>query len=92
MKNLFNFIFFLLSLGLSAQQKGETNPNGPNKFLYPNGKVSSEGVMRDGKPDGYWKTYYLNGKVKSEGNRKEFQLDSIWKFYTEDGKPSLEFS
>ncbi len=59
--------------------------DGYNKLYYPNGKISSEGTIRNGKPDGYWKNYYENGKLKSEGNRKEFKLDSLWKFYTEKG-------
>lgn len=63
-----------------------TNPNGYNKFYYENGKLSSEGWMKDGKPDGYWKNYYKNGKVKIEGNRKNFLLDSIWRFYDEKGR------
>lgn len=63
-----------------------TNPNGYNKFFYENGKISSEGTMKDGKPNGYWKNYYKNGKLKIEGNRRNFQLDSIWKFYDEKGR------
>lgn len=55
------------------------------KFTYPDGTVSAEGIMRDGKPDGYWKNYYPNGILKSEGNRKNFELDSNWKFYDERG-------
>lgn len=62
------------------------------KYYYENGKVSSEGPLRSGKPDGYWKTYHTNGKIKSEGNRKNFQLDSTWKFYNEQGKLSLEYT
>ncbi len=77
------FLFFL-SFGILQSQT--TNPNGYNKFYYENGKLSSEGLMRDGKPDGYWKNYYKNGKLKIEGNRKNFQLDSIWKFYDEKGR------
>ena len=57
--------------------------NGYTKFTYPNGKISSEGMMVNGKPDGYWKTYYVTGVKKSEGNRKNFLLDSIWLFYNE---------
>jgi antitoxin component YwqK of YwqJK toxin-antitoxin module len=92
MKNLLCSLFICIPFLLAAQLKNEVNPNGTNRYFYPNGRVSSEGIMRDGKPDGYWKTYYENGKLKSEGNRKDFQLDSLWRFYTEDGKPSLEFS
>jgi uncharacterized protein len=54
------------------------------RYTYPDGTVSSEGTMRDGKPDGYWKTYYPNGSLKSEGNRVEFKLDSVWIFYRSD--------
>ena len=56
------------------------------QFLFPNGNVSSEGILREGKPDGYWKTYYENGLLKSEGNRLNFSLDSTWMFYFQDGQ------
>lgn len=83
LKSLFVVWLLLVKLGLSAQTN---NPNGFNKFYYENGKLSSEGMMRDGKPDGYWKTYHKNGKLKIEGNRKNFLLDSVWKFYDEKGR------
>ncbi|HSP88457.1 MAG TPA: hypothetical protein VLN45_10015, partial [Ignavibacteriaceae bacterium] len=75
--------FYVLAVILYAQDKVE--PNGYNKFYYENGKLSSEGNMRNGKPDGYWKTYYENGILKSEGNRKDFELDSVWNFYNDTG-------
>ncbi len=75
----FSFITFLFH----AQQNVK---NGFVKFYHENGKVSSEGIMRDGKPDGYWKNFHLNGNIKIEGNRKNFQLDSVWKFYDEKGR------
>ena len=59
--------------------------NGLTKIYYPNGKVSSEGTMRNGQPDGYWKTYFPTGIMKSEGNRKNHLLDSTWIFYNEAG-------
>ena len=58
-------------------------------FNYPNGNISSEGTLRDGKPDGYWKTYYENGQLKSEGNRANFLLDGIWRFFSETGDTTL---
>jgi uncharacterized protein len=83
----------LFALAIHAQPANQpVNPNGYNKFYYDNGKVSSEGPMRDGKPDGYWKTYYETGKIKSEGNRKNFELDSTWKFYNEQGKLMFEYT
>jgi len=66
--------------------------NGYQKFYYPNGKISSEGNIRDGKPDGYWKSYNPNETLKSEGNRKNFELDSIWKFYNDNGKLLVEIN
>jgi antitoxin component YwqK of YwqJK toxin-antitoxin module len=86
-------LFFLLSGQLVFGQKNDTVvKDGYQKFLYPGGKLSSEGLIREGKPDGYWKSYYENGNLKSEGNRKDFELDSIWKFYNEDGKLILGIS
>src|SRR5687768_10347764 len=82
-KFLSSFIPVLIFATASLAQK--TNPNGYNKFFYENGKISSEGYLKNGKPDGYWKNYFPNGKIKIEGNRKNFELDSIWKFYDEKG-------
>jgi uncharacterized protein len=89
-KTLYIFFAVLNAAFMSGQQ---TNPNGYNKFYYENGKLSSEGTMKQGKPDGYWINYYKNGKVKIEGNRKNFLLDSIWKFYDEKGRitKSIEY-
>ncbi len=87
------YIFLIVAPSvLLAQATQNIVPNGYNKFYYDNGKVSSEGPMRDGKPDGYWKTYSQKGVLKSEGNRKNFQLDSVWKFYSEQGKLAFEFN
>ncbi len=84
MKKVAVIVFFLTTVwGLSAQ---DIDPNGFNRFYYPNGNVSAEGNMRDGKPDGYWKNYYEDGTLKSEGNRLYFELDSVWKFYNPDGQ------
>ncbi len=76
------FLILLVSVDFNSQT---TNPNGYNRFLYENGKVSSEGYLKNGKPDGYWKNYYPNGKIKIEGNRKNFKLDSTWRFFSERG-------
>jgi uncharacterized protein len=82
--SLFKIFGFLLLFPVLLV--AQSNPNGYNKFFYENGKISSEGLMKDGKPDGYWKNYHKNGKIKIEGNRKNFLLDSIWKFYDEKGR------
>ena len=88
------FIHILLVLGVVLcilpgemvyAQKNKVNPNGYNKFYYPNGQVSSEGMMRNGKPDGYWITYYVTGIKKSEGKRVNYMLDSTWIFYNQTG-------
>ncbi len=86
------FIFCMsIALVAVAQQPQVVNNDGYNKFYYDNGKVSSEGTLRGGKPDGYWKTYFQSGNMKSEGNRKNFLLDSTWKFYNEEGKLMLTY-
>jgi uncharacterized protein len=45
--------------------------DGYQVFKYPNGTISSEGLMRDGKPDGFWKSYYVTG-VKKSKEREQF--------------------
>ena len=78
-------VFSLLNIynGTSARQ--DTIKDGYNVFYYRTGKISSEGMMKNGKPDGYWKTYYMTGVLKSEGNRKNHLLDSTWIFYNNVG-------
>jgi len=75
-------VIFYSSLITAQTEKQE---DGYYVFKYPNGAVSSEGYIRDGKPDGYWKSYWVTGVIKSEGKRRNFMLDSVWVFYTQTG-------
>jgi antitoxin component YwqK of YwqJK toxin-antitoxin module len=84
------FILGLWHIQLSAQL--EERKNGFVQIFYPNDQVSSEGIMRDGKPDGYWRTYYVTGIIKSEGKRTNFLLDSIWNFYNQSGELTEQIS
>ena len=87
------FVFFISVLVTTdTYAQNERVSDGYVKFYHENGNISSEGVMKEGKPDAYWKTYYENGKIKSEGNRKNFQLDSLWIFYDEEGNTVLEIN
>jgi antitoxin component YwqK of YwqJK toxin-antitoxin module len=76
-------VLMIFSSGLKAQDA--TLKDGYHVFKYPNGVISSEGNIRNGKPDGYWKSYYVTGILKSEGKRTSFLLDSIWVFYDQTG-------
>lgn len=82
MKHAFLLVFLLIMFSLVNGQEGK---DGHTVFYHPNGKVSSEGTMRNGRPDGYWKTYNEQGVLVSEGMRREFLLDSTWTFYSDSG-------
>ena len=88
MKKIIKIDFlFLLLFSSSILLFGQVNmDDGPVKIYYPNGQVSSEGIIKKGKPDGYWKTYYVTGVIKSEGLRSNFSLDSTWRFYNQSGE------
>lgn len=62
------------------------------RFFYPSGELSSEGIMIDGKPQGNWKAFYKNGVLRSEGTRKNENAYGIWKFYTNTGDLEKEIS
>ncbi len=81
------FFFILFVFFYSAGILRSENPDSLEYkiFYYPNGNISSEGYLQDGKPDGYWINYYRSGVKKSEGKRTHFLLDSIWIFYDETG-------
>ena len=63
MRNYFLLVIFFTSLVCVAQEE-EIDRDGYNIFYYPNGQISSEGFMKNGKPDGYWKTYYVTGVLE----------------------------
>jgi uncharacterized protein len=88
-KFILYFLFLLFEISNFGQNKNE---NGYVKFTYPNGNISSEGLMINGKPEGFWKTYYVTGVVKSEGKRENFLLDSIWLFFNELGDTTEKIS
>ena len=74
------FFIFLFS-GQAIAQKDSMKGNEPVRYYFPNGTLSSEGFIKNGKPDGYWKNYNEDGSLKSEGNRIDGELDSLWIFY-----------
>jgi antitoxin component YwqK of YwqJK toxin-antitoxin module len=75
-----SFVFIALK-----SQTGETLKDGYAVFRYPNGTISSEGLIKDGRPEGLWKSYYVTGVKKSEGKRTNFLLDSVWLFFDQAG-------
>jgi len=95
LSKFFQYLFPILLFGLLHTQLSGQGGESDSSFVqifYPNNQVSSEGVMRDGKPDGYWKTYYVTGVIKSEGKRTNFLLDSIWNFYNQTGELTEQIS
>lgn len=91
MKRLFLLMLVIVPAVLVAQQDGGLK-DGLQQFKYPNGNISSEGYIRNGKPDGFWKSYYVTGVLKSEGKRTSFLLDSVWVFYDQAGDTTEKIS
>ena len=85
MEKIYVLIFFSLVCRLSSGQEINALKDGPQVFRYPNGTISSEGLLKNGKPEGFWKSYYVTGVKKSEGRRTNFMLDSVWIFYDQAG-------
>lgn len=76
---------FMLACSLARSQENAVVKDGYQTFTYPNGAISSEGIIKNGRPEGFWKSYYITGIKKSEGRRTNFLLDSIWIFYDQAG-------
>ncbi len=85
MRRIIAFISFLLICNYVSAQENSSGSDGYQIFKYPNGTVSSEGLIKNGKPEGFWKSYYVTGVKKSEGKRTNFLLDSIWIFFDQAG-------
>jgi antitoxin component YwqK of YwqJK toxin-antitoxin module len=76
---------FIILYTVAFTQNNENLTDGYKIFKYPNGTISGEGIIKNGKPDGFWKSYYVTGIKKTEGKRTNFVLDSIWVFYDQTG-------
>ena len=85
MKRFIILLCVVLICKISSAQENGTLKDGYQVFKYPNGSVSSEGLIKNGKPEGFWKSFYVTGIKKSEGKRTSFLLDSIWVFYDQAG-------
>lgn len=85
MKQFIILLSVVLICEICSAQENETLKDGYQVFKYPNGAVSSEGLIKNGKPEGLWKSFYVTGIKKSEGKRTSFLLDSIWVFYDQAG-------
>jgi antitoxin component YwqK of YwqJK toxin-antitoxin module len=85
MKRITILSVLVLICKIVLSQEGTALTDGYKIFKYPNGTVSSEGLIKNGKPEGFWKSYYVTGIKKSEGKRTNFLLDSIWVFYDQAG-------
>src|ERR1035437_1583063 len=92
MKRIVILMFFVLILKISSAQENGTVKDGYQIFKYPNGAVSSEGLIKNGRPEGFWKSYYVTGIKKSEGRRTNYLLDSIWLFYDQAGDTTEKIS
>ena len=77
---------------MSPAQDPGAQKDGYQIFKYPNGSISSEGLIKNGLPEGLWKSYYITGVKKSEGKRTNFLLDSIWIFYDQAGDTTEKIS
>lgn len=55
------------------------------KYLYPDGKLWSEGEYLHGKRHGMSKVYYENGVLRYEGNYENNEKIGLWIFYDEGG-------
>jgi uncharacterized protein len=92
MKNLYVLILlFIVNVNCFSQDENVLS-DGYKIFKYPNGTVSSEGLIKNGKPEGFWKSYYVTGVKKSEGKRTNFLLDSLWLFYDQTGDTTEKIS
>jgi antitoxin component YwqK of YwqJK toxin-antitoxin module len=84
-------MLFLVFKSVNAQENASL-PDGYQVFKYPNGTVSSEGMIKNGKPEGFWKSYYVTGIKKSEGTRTNHMLDGMWLFYDQAGDTTEKIS
>ncbi len=92
MKKILLILILILPGYLISAQGNAGIKDGYQVFKYPNGAVSGEGNIKNGKPEGFWKSFYVTGVKKSEGRYTNFKLDSIWLFYDQVGDTTDKIS
>ncbi len=101
MRSLIVLAFFIMSLGLTAQNREVRTyyDNGTLKSTYrytsasnyevtnyyPSGKIMESGRFINGKMDGAWTSYAVNGIRTSEGLYKNGEKIGEWKLYDDNG-------
>ena len=88
MKNIIFLFVILLVFKVSIAQRDTLNTSSLivyKEYKYKNGRISSNGFLKNNLPYGFWKSYYITGVIKSEGNWINNKLDSIWIFYDQLG-------
>ena len=52
--------------------------------LWDNGKMKTEGSLKDGKEEGKWKSWHDNGQRAGEGYFKDGKPDGKWSYWEDD--------
>ena len=86
------FLVLLISTSSLFSQKTSTkqNSDGYIKNFYNNGKLESEGIMKEDFEDGLWKYYYKNGVLNEEITFKDGVMVGPFKSYNKNGKLKAE--
>ena len=53
--------------------------------FHDNGKLKTQGTIKDGLNYGEWKQYYDNGQLEEEGKYVNGEEEGEWKYYLKDG-------
>lgn len=64
--------------------------NGPVFSRGDNGKLESQGALKNGHEDGLWTEYYADGTKSSEGSYNQGLEEGPWKYWSENGKLASE--
>ena len=54
--------------------------------FHDNGKLKTQGTIKDGLPNGEWKQYYENGQLEWQGKYVNGKYEGEWKFYHDNGQ------
>ena len=60
------------------------------RTYHENGKLKSEGILKDGKQEGLWIRYFYNGNLSIKGNFKDNKQQGNWMSYYDNGQLYLD--
>lgn len=78
---LISFVGFVVVILVVSRGKNDLK-----QYFYPNGRLMSQGMLKNSKEDGIWKTWDEQGNLQVKGNFTNGVMDGDWEWFNTLGR------